>query len=126
MKPVTIILGSAAVGLAAFGVAMATTNPSQAEYEEYATQRLTEYVKEDFCGKTTNFLENLIKSQCDNLVDQASPQIQQILSRSTEKQNFVIFTVYTTELQLSSLIPGYKFETLGALNKFYTYTAEKK
>ncbi|MEA5580033.1 DUF4359 domain-containing protein [Nodularia harveyana UHCC-0300] len=126
MKALSIILGSTALGLAAFGVAMATTNPSQAEYEEYATQRLTEYLKEDVCSKTQNFLESLIKSQCDNLVDQASPQIREILSRSTEKQNYVIFTIYKTELKLSSLIPGYKFETVGGLNQFYTYMAERQ
>ncbi|KZL48006.1 hypothetical protein A2T98_20305 [Nodularia spumigena CENA596] len=126
MKALTIIAFSGAVGLAALGVAMATTNPSQVEYEEYAAQRLTEYLKKDVCQKTANFLENLIKSQCDNLVDQATPQMREILGRSTEQQNFLIFSVYKTDLKLSSLIPIYKFETVGAFNNFYTYTAEQQ
>ncbi|GAX36548.1 DUF4359 domain-containing protein [Nodularia sp. NIES-3585] len=126
MKALTIIACSGAVGLAALGVAMATTNPSQPEYEEYAAQRLTEYLKTDICQKTTNFLENLIKSQCETLVDQATPQMREILGRSTEQQNFVIFSIYRTNLNLSSLIPIYKFETVGAFNNFYTYTAEQQ
>ncbi|HYW22476.1 MAG TPA: DUF4359 domain-containing protein [Nodularia sp. (in: cyanobacteria)] len=126
MKALTIMACTGAVGLAALGVAMATTNPPQPEYEEYAAQRLTDYLKQDVCQKTTNFLENLIKSQCQNLVEQATPQIREILGRSTQQQNFVIFSVYKTDLKLSSFIPIYKFETVGAFNNFYTYTAEQQ
>ncbi|MBE9199590.1 MULTISPECIES: DUF4359 domain-containing protein [unclassified Nodularia (in: cyanobacteria)] len=126
MKALTIIACSGAVGLAALGMAMATTNPSLAEYEDYAAQRLTEYLKQDVCQKTTNFLENLIKSQCQNLVDQATPQMREILGRSTEQQNFLIFSVYKTDLKFSSFVPIYKFETVGAFNNFYTYTADQQ
>ncbi|MBW4456231.1 MAG: DUF4359 domain-containing protein [Nostoc indistinguendum CM1-VF10] len=127
MKPLTIIAYTgAAVGLAALGVTMAKTNPSQVEYEEYAVQRLTEYLKTDVCKKTTNFIENLIRFNCEKLVDSANPQIQEIIARTTEKQNYIIFSIYRTDLKISSWIPSYKFETVGAFDQFYTYTAEKE
>lgn len=127
MKPLTIIAYTgAAAGLAALGVAMAKTNPSQVEYEEYAVQRLTEYLKTDVCKKTTNLIENLIRFNCDKLVDSANPQIQEILARTTERQNYIIFSIYRTNLKLNSWIPSYKFETVGAFDQFYTYTAEKE
>ncbi|CEJ44809.1 DUF4359 domain-containing protein [Umezakia ovalisporum] len=126
MKALTIVAISGAGALAALGVAMAGTNPSQAEYEDYAIQRLTDYLKQDFCRKTTNFLENLIKSQCENLVDEVNPQMREILARTTERQNLFIFSIYKTDLKLSSFIPIYKFETVGALNNFYTYKAEQQ
>ena len=127
MKPLTIIAYTgAAAGLAALGVAMAKTNPSQVEYEEYAVQRLTKYLKTDVCKKTTNFIENLIRFNCDNLVDSANPQIQEILARTTERQNYIIFSIYRTDLKINSWIPSYKFETVGAFDQFYTYTAEKE
>ena len=127
MKPLTIIAYTgAAAGLAALGVVMAKTNPSQVEYEEYAVQRLTEYLKSDVCKKTTNFIENLIHFNCDKLVDSANPQIQQILSRTTERQDYIIFSIYRTDLKINSWIPSYKFETVGAFDQFYTYTAEKE
>ncbi|QFS42980.1 DUF4359 domain-containing protein [Nostoc sphaeroides] len=127
MKPLTIIAYTgAAAGLAALGVAMAKTNPSQVEYEEYAVQRLTEYLKSDVCKKTTNLIENLIRFNCDKLVDSANPQIQEILSRTTERQNYLIFSIYRTDLKINSWIPSYKFETVGAFDQFYTYTAEKQ
>ncbi|MCC5606039.1 DUF4359 domain-containing protein [Nostoc sp. CHAB 5834] len=127
MKPLTIIAYTgAAAGLAALGVAMAKTNPSQVEYEEYAVQRLTEYLKTDVCKKTTNIIENLIRFNCDKLVDSANPQIQEILARTTERQNYIIFSIYRTNLKINSWIPSYKFETVGAFDQFYTYTAEKE
>ncbi|WP_251960226.1 DUF4359 domain-containing protein [Nostoc commune] len=127
MKPLTIIVYSgAAAGLAVLGVAMAKTNPSQVEYEEYAVQRLTEYLKTDVCKKTTNLIENLIRFNCDKLVDSANPQIQEIIARTTERQNYIIFSIYRTDLKINSWIPSYKFETVGAFDQFYTYTAEKE
>ncbi len=122
----TIAYVGAAAGLAALGVTMAKTNPNQAEYEEYAVQRLAKYLKADVCKKTTNILENLINLNCEKLVDSVNPQMQEILARTTERQNYIIFSIYRTDLKLNSWIPSYRFETVGALNQFYTYTAQEQ
>ena len=127
MKPLTIMASIGALGLTTvLGVAMANTNPNQAEYEDYAVQRLTEYLKSDVCNKTTKFLERLINYNCDKLVDSANPQIRQLLSATTERQDFFLFSIYRTELKISDFIPSYKFETVGAFNNFYTYTAQEQ
>ncbi len=136
MKLLNIIAGTAVAGLTLLGVSMATTNPSQAAYEEYATQRLTQYLKDNVCDKSQSFLDkgfldNLlgkIDSQCDKLLDSANPQVQEIISKTTQRQNFIIFSIYHTNLKLESfsLIPGYKFESVGAFNNFYIYKAQKE
>ncbi|MDZ8078571.1 MAG: DUF4359 domain-containing protein [Nostoc sp. DedQUE01] len=127
MKQLTIIAYTgAAAGLAALGVTMAKTNPSEVAYQEYAVQRLASYLKTDVCKKTTNFIETLIRFNCEKLVDQANPQMQGIINRTTERQNYIFFSVYRTNLQISSWIPSYKFETVGAFDQFYTYTAEEQ
>lgn len=127
MKLLTIMASVGALGLAAvLGLGMATTNPNQTKYEEYAVQRLTEYLKNDVCNKTTKLLERLINYNCDKLVDSANPQMRQLLSATTERQDFVLFSIYRTELKLSTWIPSYKFETVGAFNNFYTYMAEEQ
>jgi hypothetical protein len=127
MKSLTIIAYTgAAAGLAALGVTMAKTNPTQVEYEEYAVQRLTKYLKTDICKKTTNILENLIHFNCEKLIDSANPQMQEIITRTTERQNYIIFSIYRTDLKINSWMPSYKFETVGAFNQFYTYTAEEQ
>ncbi|MBE9034545.1 DUF4359 domain-containing protein [aff. Roholtiella sp. LEGE 12411] len=123
---ITFAYFGAAAGLAALGVTMAKTNPSQAEYEEYAVQRLAKYLKTDVCKKTTNILENLINLNCDKLVDSVNPQMQEIIARTTEKQNYIIFSIYRTDLKLNSWVPSYRFETVGAFDQFYTYTAQEQ
>ena len=126
MKVVSIAAYAGVAVLVALGVAMTGTNPSRAEYEEYATGRLSEYLKEQGCGKTPNFLDNIIKFDCAKVIDSASPQIKQIIKASTQKHDYVLFSVYRTNLQINSLLPSYQFETVGALDNFFTYKAQKK
>ncbi|MBH8574306.1 DUF4359 domain-containing protein [Nostocaceae cyanobacterium CENA369] len=126
MKALTIMTYVGAAGLAVCGVTMAKTNPSQPEYEEYAMQRLTQYLKQDVCNKTSRLIENLLHSKCDKLVDSANPQIKDILAATTQRQDFVVFSVYRTDLKVSAWLPSYKFETVGAFNNFYTYSAEQQ
>ncbi|MGB3636949.1 MAG: DUF4359 domain-containing protein [Rivularia sp. (in: cyanobacteria)] len=126
MKVVSIAAYAGAAALIALGVAMVGTNPSRVEYEEYATQRLGEYLKEQGCSKTPNLLDNLIKFNCAKLIDSASPQIKQIVKASSQQHDYFLFSVYHTELQISPFIPSYKFETVAALDNFFTYKAEKK
>ncbi len=138
MKFFTIITYVGVAGVVALGVAMANTNPSQAEYEEYAVQQLTGYLKTNVCKKTPKLLESIIKFDCPQMVDSANPQIREIITESTQQQNFIIFSIYRTDLKVSSLIPGlgldsffssipgYQFETVGAFDQFYTYKAEQQ
>ncbi|MBD2625040.1 MULTISPECIES: DUF4359 domain-containing protein [Nostocaceae] len=126
MKAWTMIASVGAAGIAVLGVAMANTNPEQAEYEEYAVQRLTTYLKTDVCQKTPNFLQNLIQFNCNKLVDSANPQIRDIIAATTARQNYVIFSVYRTEIKIDNLLPNYKFESVGAFDNFYTYKAEQQ
>ncbi|AFZ57375.1 DUF4359 domain-containing protein [Anabaena cylindrica FACHB-243] len=126
MKVWTIITSVGAAGIAVLGVTMAKTNPQQAEYEEYAVQRLTTYLKTDVCKKTPNFLQNLIQFNCDKLIESVNPQMRDIIASTTKRQNYIVFSVYSTELKLDNLLPNYKFETVGALDNFYTYKAEQQ
>lgn len=125
MRLSTIMTYVVGVGLVVLGVTMAKTNPSQAEYEEYAVQRLTKYVKSDVCKKTPKMLEDLIKLDCNKLVDSANPQVRELVAATTERQDFIIFSIYRTDLKLNSWLPSYTFESVGAFETFYTYSAEQ-
>ncbi|TAE58883.1 MAG: DUF4359 domain-containing protein [Nostocales cyanobacterium] len=126
MKVWTIIASVGIAGFTVLGLAMANTNPKQAKYEEYAVGKLTTYLKTDFCQKTPNFLQNLIQFNCNELIDSVNPQIRDIITSTTKRQDYLIFSVYTTNLKIDNLIPGYTFETVGAFDNFYTYKAEKQ
>lgn len=126
MKISTVITSVGVVALFLLGVAMVKTNPSETAYQQYAVSELTDYLKSNVCKKTTNILEKFINANCGNLVDTANPQIRDLIGATTQRQDFVIFSVYRTDLKINDWIPGYKFETVGAFDNFYTYSAEQK
>lgn len=123
IKSVTSI---AAIALGGLGVVMALTNPGQPEYEEYAVQRLSEYVKHEVCNQAPKIFGTLLQRNCDELIDSNRPAIQKIIATSTQRKNFIFFSIYSTDLSVSSSIPSYHFETVAALENFYTYTAQKR
>lgn len=128
MRFLSIIAWIAAAGVAGLGVIMAKTNPSQSEYEDYAVEQLTGYLKTHVCEKTPDFLEDILKTKtkCEKFLASATPQMHEVIAAKTQKQDFIIFSIYRTDLKLSSWVPAYDFETVGAFKHFYTYKAEKE
>lgn len=125
MKFLGIFAAMGAASLCLLGVVMAKTNPTPVEYEEYAAQRLTLYLKENGCGKAENPFEKFITANCDRIIDEANPTIRSLLNTTTQRYDFVLFSLYRTNLKVSQWIPGYQFETLGAFNNFYIYSAKQ-
>lgn len=111
--------------LAVFGAAMAITNPDEPSYEQYAVEQLTTYLTDDVCNQVPKAFENLVKSSCASIVDSSRSEIQQVISRTTYRQNFIFFSIYYTDLSISPAIPFYRFQTVGVMQNFYTYSAEK-
>jgi hypothetical protein len=123
-----IKIGASIVGLAlvGVGVALALTNPGQAAYDDYATAELTAYLEENACSKAPSFLGNLLQVQCAELLEDNQDEIKQLISESTQRQNFLILSIYKTNLSVSSLLPAYEFETVGVFQDFYTYKARQR
>lgn len=113
------------VTLMSFGGVMAVTNPGQVAYEQYAASELTTYLKEDVCMQIEGLgdFQGVLRSQCKNLVDTGRPQLRQVIAQTTKRQNFLLFSIYQTELLLPSPVPSYQFETIGVLQNFYIYHA---
>lgn len=126
MKSLRIVNYIGATALVGLGVAMATTNPSQSNYEVFAMQQITAYLKKDVCIKAPNVFENFLRRNCGVVVDSSRPQIQQIIAKTTQRQNFIFFSIYRTDLFVNSFIPYYKFETIAAFQNFYVYAAERQ
>lgn len=126
MKSLNTVMCIGAAALATLGVAMATSNPGQPAYEEYAVQQLTGYIKSDVCTKAPKILEGLLQRNCAVLVDSGRPQIRKLVSESTQRHNFIFFSIYNTNLSVNPLFPSYHFETVAAFQNFYTYAAEEQ
>lgn len=125
MKTLSLFTALGGFVLAGLGLSMALTNPAQKDYEEYATEELTTYLKEEVCTEVPSFLGTFLQQQCTLVVDTGRPQIQQIITETTERQNFVVFSIYRTHLSIDSHLPSYEFETVGVFQSFYIYLSEE-
>ncbi|MGK7957586.1 MAG: DUF4359 domain-containing protein [Crocosphaera sp.] len=114
-----------AVGLVGLGTGMVLTNPGQTDYETYATDTLTLYLKQEVCSQPSGGFASFLASHCKTLVDTGKPHIKRVIANKTIRQNYLLFSVYETELFLPSPVPNYEFGTIGVFQQFYTYQADK-
>lgn len=126
MKSSKIVSYIAAAAVATLGVAMAFTNPNQSDYEVYAMQRLTEYLKKDVCTQVPKVFESFLRRNCGKLVDSSRSQMQQLIAQTTQRQNLFLFSIYYTDLSISPYLPSYHLKTLGIFDNFYTYAANQQ
>jgi hypothetical protein len=126
MKVLKIVAAIGGAAMAVLGVAMALTNPSQDTYEAYAVEQLTTYLKEEACMQVPSVFGNVLQRQCKTFVDTGRPKIQQIIAQTTQRQNFIFFSIYRTNLAIGPVLPVYHFETLGVFQNFYIYQAEQQ
>lgn len=126
MKNSKIVTYVGVVAVASLGIAMAITNPSQQAYEAYAAQRLREYLKSNVCPQVPNLFGVFLQRNCSQLVDSSQVQMQQLVAQTTQRQNFIFFSIYRTNLAINPVLPGYRFETVGVFQRFFTYTAEQQ
>jgi Domain of unknown function (DUF4359) len=123
LKPLTSISLVCLTGLV---TVMATTNPDSSTYEDYAVEKLTTYLKNDVCNQVPQAFAALVQNSCASIIESNRPQIRQVIARSTQRQNFILFSIYRTNLSITSVVPLYQFQTIGLMQNFYTYSAEQQ
>jgi hypothetical protein len=120
-------LGGVVIGIVLGGIAgiLLTTNPNRLDYEQYASRTLTTYLKNNVCAQAQASIEvqALLRGYCKMLVDTGHPFLQEAIATNTTRKNFLIFSVYQTELLFPPPLPSYHFSTVGFLNKLYIYEA---
>ena len=131
MKNLKMVAAITSCVLLGLGVAMVVTNPSQEVYEEFAVQRLTEYLQTNLCAQAPVVFG--IQRQCTSSIVAIQPQMRSLVAQNTQRQDFIFFSLYKTNLSTStllpawvgSLLPTYHVETVGALQNFYVYQAQE-
>ncbi|QDZ39272.1 DUF4359 domain-containing protein [Euhalothece natronophila Z-M001] len=117
---ISVIIGSLAV--IGIGGAMAATNPSREAYKDYAAEKMSTYLKEEACSDVPEFLQG----QCANLVDMGREPMKEIIDNSTERHNYVFFSIYETNLSIAEPLPSYHFQTIGIFNNLIIYETEEQ
>ncbi|MEA5534767.1 DUF4359 domain-containing protein [Crocosphaera sp. XPORK-15E] len=125
MEALHLVTVFSGVALGGVGACLILTNPGQSDYESYATEALTTYLKQEVCVQASGNFGGFLSSYCKTFVDTGRPHIQKVIANKTIRQNYVLFSIYETELFLPSPVPNYQFETIGAFQQFYTYQADQ-
>jgi hypothetical protein len=107
MKLQAILIGAVVV----IGV-MAVSNPSKERYIEYATEQFSETGKTSIC---TGDLPVAAQQSCKFLISQGKGVIKTLVENSTKQQNFVVFSLYETEM------PNRKITTIAAFGNFFMF-----
>lgn len=115
-KAKLIVVGLVAVS----GIALALTNPGQAAYDEFATQKITDFVLQDVCqtpqsGALPDILGSVLSEGCRAIATSRRAEIKSFVANNTQRQNFILFSLYTTELPTRSV------KTVGIFNQFFIY-----
>lgn len=123
MKPqpwqIGILISSAAI--LSLGGVMSITNPRREAYQTYAAETLSIYLKEEVCADAPQTLGGFLQRQCNNLVDMGQEPMKELIAQSTQRHNYILFSIYETELSLISGLPSYQFKTIGIFQNFWTY-----
>ena len=117
------IAGIIAIGIGAIAL---VTNPGEQKYQNYAALTLRTKIKDKICAKVSQDLGVWLEGQCHILVATASPYLAEVITQQTERKNFLLFSIYQTDIPLPPPLSDYHLETIGAFNNFYVYQAQKQ
>jgi hypothetical protein len=95
---------------------LALTNPKQEIYTEFATRTISKFLVRDLCKANTQApkgFETLVKDGCQAFMRQGSSEIRAFIENNTEQQDFLIFSLYTTDFPIRPL------RVLGIFNQFF-------
>jgi hypothetical protein len=97
-------------------ITLAANNPRQDDYTDFATQTVSQFLIRDLCranDRTPKPLDTMIKDGCQVFMQQGTTEIRAFVANNTERQNFILFSLYTTEFPIRPL------RVLGIFNRFF-------
>jgi hypothetical protein len=120
----SVTLG-ASLGLAIVGLAMAFTNPSPQHYEDFVVGQLKNRLQAECSQAGSNLLGALANTTCRTMTVMGEPYFSQTLkplvSAGTKRYDFLLFSIYVTDLSISQLNFSGRVESIGAFNSFVVY-----
>ncbi|MEB3274940.1 MAG: DUF4359 domain-containing protein [Prochlorothrix sp.] len=131
-QPLMYGIGGTIVGL---GVALGLTNPDPEDYIEFATVEGSQYLKTEACTTELPLIGDSLQDECIQAVETEAVQarIRQALVDNTQRQNYGLFSLYSSDLSVGDLlpippnmVPTYHVKTVGALTRFKVYEAEER
>jgi Domain of unknown function (DUF4359) len=119
MRQWQIVLLSIVAGCG-LGGAMALTNPDRSAYENYAVDRISDFAK-DQCDRAPAGLGVLLQAPCRAAIEVYKPQLRPLLAASTSRQNWLLFSIYRSDISIPAANLNARVESIGIFDRFFTY-----
>jgi Domain of unknown function (DUF4359) len=112
-------VGKVAIALMLLAAGMGLTNPARDRYLTYASGTLEKELESSICTdsrvpKALSGVTDTLIGSCKNLLTSQRDTIERLLDNTTQRQNFGVASIYTTELG------GKSYQTVGAFGNFVT------
>ncbi|MEB3279811.1 MAG: DUF4359 domain-containing protein [Lyngbya sp.] len=119
------ILGRGAIVLTILAGTMSLTNPTREEYLNYASGRLITEAKENWCKEANlpeflNGISGSLVDACQSVVTNQREWIKENINKGTERQNAILFTIYTTDFDFVDK----RYRTIGVFGNFLSFSSE--
>lgn len=118
-------IGTLGIILGGIGAIALATNPGEAGYRKYASEKIRTELKDKICTQVGQDVGVWVESQCNILIVTASPYLAEAISQQTQRQNFYLFSLYQGDLSLQEPLPKYHVATIGIFGNYHTYQAKK-
>jgi hypothetical protein len=113
-----VLLSSLAV--CGLGGIMALTNPDRSAYEVYAVEQLVNLARNQ-CDRAPSGFRAVLQGPCRAAIESIKPQLGPMLAAATTRQNYILFSIYRSDISIPSANFNAQIESIGILNSFYTY-----
>jgi hypothetical protein len=113
------------LGLALVGLAMALTNPGQQSYEDFVVGQIKTKLQAECSQAGSGLLGALANTTCRTITTMGEPYFNQtmkpLVAAGTKRHDFVLFSIYVTELSIAQIHFSGRVESVGAFNSFWVY-----
>jgi hypothetical protein len=125
MKWQTILIINS-LGAIAFITALIFTNPQPAAYETYLIEEVRSRAQQECSRASENTIGALVANiTCQKMVAAGHPYLQNLLkpliAGRTTRHNWGVLSIYSTQLDVAELNFAGRMETIGMLDRFFTY-----
>lgn len=112
-------VGKVAIALMLLATGMGLTNPARDKYLTYASGTLQKELESTVCKdsrvpKALSGVTDTLIGSCKNLLTSQRGTIESLLDNTTQRHNFGVASIYTTE------VGGKSYQTVGAFGNFVT------
>lgn len=121
-----VLLVSSSLGLICIIAGLIFTNPTPAAYEDYLVEEIRRRAQQECSRASENTIGTLVANiTCQNLMAAGRPYFQKLLrpmiGDRTTRHDLGIASVYTTQIDIAELNFAGRIETIGILDRFFTY-----